>query len=328
MVEVRSLVRPSTTRQLLVNRMPDPTLILWVVAGSAALAAGVLLVVSWPWSTASPNRMAIGWILGVGAGFYLGAAVLGIMPRLTLAEDRDRFLLLVLPGVIVAELIAAFSSVPRWVGWLARAIVAAGAGPVLLRGSVYLEDLTGPGSRLWTAGDAAQCLGGLAVALLALWSLLGLLMHVAPARSVPLSLAVACAGSALAVMFSGSAIDGQLGFPLAAGLVGATAASFLLPAPPRGTAAIGVGVVGLFALLVGGRFFADLPLAPAAVLFAAPLLCWLTELPPRLRGIMRVLVVAILVGLVVFQAQQKFGEKSTSTSGEPTLEDYYRNLSK
>jgi hypothetical protein len=272
--------------------------------------------------------MAIGWILGVGAGFYLGAVVLGIVPRLTLAEDRDRFLLLVLPGGILAELIAAIPSVPRWVGWLARAAVAAGAGLVLLRGSVYVEDLTGPGSRLWTGEETVQWLGGLAVALLVVWGMLGLLMQVAPARSVPLALAVACAGSGMAVMFSGSAVDGQLGLPLAAALAGPTAASFLLPGPPRGTAAIGVGVVGLFALLVGGRFFAELPLLPAAVLFAAPLLCWLTELPPWLRGVMRVLVVAILVALVVFQAQQKFGEKSTSTSGEPTLEDYYRNLSK
>jgi hypothetical protein len=310
--------------------MPDPIEILWAMAAAAGLAAGLMLVLSWPWETPPPTRMRIGWVLGVGAGFYLGAVVLGSGPRLGLAENRDRFLLLVLPSAILVELIAAFSSVPRWMAWLARAIVAGGAGLVLLHGSVYVEELSGPGSRLWTPEETRQWLAALAAALLALWVLLGLLMHVAPSRSVPLALAVTCAGAAVVIMFSGSLINGQLGFPLAGGLLGATIASCLLPAPPRGTSAIGVGVVGLFVLLAGGRFFSELPSLPAVILFAAPLLCWLTEGPfvrklrPKLRGSLALFVVLIAVAIALFLAQKKLTEESQepSSPGEPTSEDY------
>jgi hypothetical protein len=311
--------------------MPDPIAILWAIVSAAALAAGILLIVSGPWQTANSARMRIGWVLGVGAGFYFGAMLLGSWPRLSLAESRDRFLLLVLPSAIVAELFAAFSRVPRWIAWLLRAVVAGGAGLVLLHGSVYLEELSGPGSRLWTPEESAQWLGALAAVLLAGWGLLGRLMQVAPSRSVPLALAVTCAGSAVVIMLCGSLITGQLGVPLAGGLAGAAIASWLLPAPPKGTAAVGVGVVGLFGLLAIGQFFAELPLLLAAILFAAPLLCWLTVLPfisrlrPWLRGGLTLVAVVIAVAIALFLAQKQLAEESPEapSPGEPTPEDYF-----
>jgi hypothetical protein len=94
---------------------------------------------------------------------------------------------------------------------------------------------------------------------------------------------------------------------------------------------LGFGVVGLFALVVVGRFFGTLTTANAAVLFFAPLLCWLPELPyvrnawPWLRGLLRVAVVAVPVFAVLILAQQKFDKDSGRPSPgsiEPTRDDY------
>jgi hypothetical protein len=233
-------------------------------------------------------------------------------------------LFVVVPAAIVVELIAAFSRVPRWVAWLLRVVVAAGAGVVLLHGSIDLER--------WTTEEKAMWLGGLTATLLVVWSLLGLLMHVVPSRGVPLALSVVCAGAALASMFSSSATDGQLGLPLAAALGGAALASFLLPAPPQGAAPIGVGLVALFSLLAGSRFFADLTSLHAALLFASPLLCWLPQLPPLrklkpwLRDGLCVLAVAIPVAIVLFQAQQEFAAKSKAPGSDDDWGDFYRDL--
>src|SRR5205823_2311547 len=152
-------------------------------------------------------------------------------------------------------------------------------------------DSAGPGTSEWSSATAWVVLGGLAAALAASWALLDRLTDRSGGRPVLLALAVAAAGSGLTVMLSGYATGGMLGLPLAAGLAGAAAASLLLAGKPDLKGAVGVGVVGLFALLVVGRFFGSLSTAHAALLFAAPLLAWLGELPwarragPRLRAL-------------------------------------------
>jgi hypothetical protein len=142
-----------------------------------------------------------------------------------------------------------------------------------------------------------------------------------------------CAGAGVAVMLSGYTSSGQLGLLLAAALAGATAASLALPGPPRVTGALGVGLVGLFGVLISGSFFVKLTLAQAACLLAAPLLCWLAELPylrrlrPWPRGLAQVVLVAIPVALVGGQAWQRFQEDSRTSpastdSKPPSIEDY------
>src|SRR5262249_10274173 len=132
------------------------------------------------------------------------------------------------------------------------------------------------------------------------------------------------------IMLSGYATGGQLALPLAAALVGATVASWALSGPTDVTGPLGLGVVGLFALLVIGRFFGQLTTGHAALLFAAPLLCWLPELPsirrlrPWLRGLAQVVLVAVPVAVAGAQAQQKFAEASRPSpdSKEPSIQDY------
>src|SRR5690348_8083974 len=178
--------------------MPDLALVLGSLA--AAAAAGVLLACAWPWRAAGPGRVAAGWVLGVGLGFFLGCRLLGLWPHWPPREDQDRLLALLVPAVIAVELVAAFPPVPRWLTWLLRLVVAGGAARVLLDDTSYLTDLAGPGTREWTPEQARLILAGLALALATLWVLLALLARRPSSRSLPPALALACAAAAVAVM--------------------------------------------------------------------------------------------------------------------------------
>ena len=176
----------------------------------------------------------------------------------------------------------------------------------------------------------------LAAALAVVWIALVVLERRTQGCSVPLALALACAGASATVMLSGYATGGQLGLPLAAALAGAMAASLALSGTADRSGVIGMAVVGLFSLLVVGRFFGSLSTTNAALLFGAPLLCWLPELPPRCRGLVRVLWAAVPVALALTLARSKFVEdenrpspgtkqpssQTPSDAQEPTLQDY------
>jgi hypothetical protein len=133
-------------------------------------------------------------------------------------------------------------------------------------------------------------------------------------------------------MLSGYASGGQLGLPLAAALAGAAAASLVLRDTAGLSAALGPAVVGLFSLLVIGHFFGELTTSHALLLGLAPLLCWLPEVPlvrrapAWLRGLARLALVAVPLGVALVQAQQQFVQNSAATStqeaGEPSLQDY------
>jgi len=310
--------------------MPDPTLILEALAIAAVVAGLAVLAFGLPWRSPHPARAGAGWVIGLGGAFYLACRhMTGVWPHWPPRDGAERLLTLILPAALLAELLAALPPVPRWVAWALRLAVAAAAGPALLYNSIYLA---GAGTPEWSSAEAAVILGGLAAALAAVWALLGLLLRLAPGRSVPLALSVACAAAGAAIMLSGDFTDGRLGLPLAAALAGAAVASLTARGAPGAAAGLGIGLVGLFALLLIGRFFAGLTTEHAVLLGLAPLLCWLPELPyvRRVplwaRGLARLALVAAPLALVVVQAQQQFVENSASPStpdaGEPTLQDY------
>jgi hypothetical protein len=249
-----------------------------------------------------------------------------------LLQDLDRLLALVLPAIVATEVLAAVPRVPRWLVWVLRLAVAAATARVLLHGTSYLTDLTGPGTREWSPAQAWLVLGGLCALLAAVWTLLARLARRVRGYSPAVCLMVATAASAVAVMLSGYATGGQVGLPLAAALVGVTAASLALRRSPPQTGPPGVAVVGLFSLLLVGRFFGELASAHAVLLFCAPLLGWLPELPflrrlpPWSRGLIRVILVGVLVFGVLASAYSKFIDNSKAASpaapGEPSLKDY------
>src|SRR5947209_2019621 len=142
--------------------MPDFTLMGQAGLAAGAVAAAVLLMLVWPRGSPSPARSALGWTLGVGLGFFVGCGVLGVWPAWPPIGDRDRFLTLVLPAAILIEGLAAFGFVPSWLAWLLRCLLAALVTPILLHGTIYLEDAAGPGTREWPLRTAITILAGVA----------------------------------------------------------------------------------------------------------------------------------------------------------------------
>ena len=310
--------------------MPDLVTLAVALTAAAITAALFLILCSLPWRQPRPTVVALGWVLGAATGFALGCWLLGVQPHWPPREDQDRLLLLLMPAVVMIEVLAV-TALPRWLGWLLRAIAALAAARVLLHGTSYITDLTGPDSSEWTPAQIGLVLGGLGAALLTVWGALAVLTTRPSGKSLPLVLALASGAAAVAIMLSGYATGGQLGLPLAAALAGAALVSFFLPAPEApAEVPIGVGVVGLFGLLLIGRFFGTLTTANAALLGLAPLLGWLPELPvlarmqPMLRAALPVLLAGGLLAFAVSQAKQQYvAAAGPAPAGrEATIDDY------
>src|SRR5437763_1717160 len=96
-----------------------------------------------------------------------GAWALGLAPRVPPREDLDWLLLVLLPAAVVAEVAA--ERLKGWKQWPLRVLVAAATVPLLVHGSSYVTDLSGPGSREWSPGLTAAIYAGSAVALSLAW---------------------------------------------------------------------------------------------------------------------------------------------------------------
>jgi hypothetical protein len=296
---------------------------------AAASAVGSFLLFGRKWRLPHQTMAAMGGIAGAGAAAYLGCDLLQVLPHWPPKEIEPRFLYLVLPAAIAIELVAAIPQVPRWTAWCFRLLLAVAAGRVLLDNSRYLVD-SDPDLPPWTTAQTLLILGGFAAALLAVWAALAYLMHRSKDRATPLAVAGVCAGSAVTIMLSSYLTGGQIGLPLAFSLAGAAAVFLAIPDPQNRSGLIGIGMVGLFSLLIMGRFFGKLTTSHALILYATPLLCWLPELPgvrrfwPWLRGVLRVVLVLIPVALVTLHAQRTFEEdtKPPERPDKPTSDDY------
>jgi hypothetical protein len=116
-----------------------------------------------------------------------------------------------------------------------------------------------------------------------------------------------------------------------AALVGVVLASLLLKGTPEMNGVVGVGVLGLFSLLLVGRFFGQLSTTNGLLLFCAPLLAWGAEIPLVRRGgsiahgLTRVILPAIPVAIALLLAQRQFiadTVKTSTESSEPSADDY------
>lgn len=311
--------------------MPDPLLLAQAFAASALTAAVAVLIFGWPWRASHRRRTSLGLMLGMGGAIAVACLLLTIRPHLPPREDRDRLLLVLLPALFVVETLAALGMRPSFVCPL-RLLVAASAAPILLYDSVYVADVAGPGTRQWTPSQAALVFIALGAVLSALWCLLAWLVRRTESRAVPLSVALSCLGSAATVMLSGYASAAGIGVALAAALTGSTLAMLVLSPRPNLNGVLALGVVGLFALLVVGRYFGELSLGHAVTLLLAPLLCWLPEMPyvNRLgshgRDVVRVALTTVPIALALTLAYQQFvrdlARSAPASIGEPSLQDY------
>jgi hypothetical protein len=311
--------------------MPDPIRILEAMGLATLVAGAFVLGFGLPWRAPKPARARIGGVLGLAAGIITGCWRMDALPNWPAREDHDRLLLLLLPLVTAVEIVIGVISRPRWLAWALRLIVAAGAAPILLYGSSYIADLTGPGSREWTIAQTILIFAGLAFFLSIVWWAMWLLTKRSACRSVPVMLALVSAGAAVTILLSGYASAGQSGLNLPAALVGVIVASLAVKGTPQMNGVIGVGLVALFALLVEGRFFGHLSTTHALLVMGAPLLAWCAEIPSLRRRnslahcFVRVILPMIPVTVALVLAQRQFVTDSGKTavpSSEPSADDY------
>jgi hypothetical protein len=307
--------------------MPDPVLFAKSVAAAAVVGIVVTLAVAvafaklqrliWKQSAPAATRMGVAVVLGVIVGAAFGFYVLGDLPPRSLegsfphwsvSNVLDRFLVVILPLAGWVELHGAFTIVPRWFVWILRLGLAAATGRVLLHGSSYLQ---GTASE-WSVSQVWIALGVGSFLLAAVWILLVLLSRRRPGISLPLALSETCLAAGMTVMLSGYLEGGAVGLPLAGAVAATVLAARLLERMPATEGAVGLGLVSLFSIGIMGRFFGDLSTGRALALFVAPLLCWVSELPPlRARppwviGTVRLVVVAIPLAIVLGLAKHDF----------------------
>src|SRR5436190_5104509 len=196
--------------------MPDPVLFAKAVAASVAVSAIVVAVFTLLRRPAGSARINAACIFGITLGAVAGWRVLGLTPHWPPMDGLDRFLIILLPALVVIELIAGVTRVPRPLAWVLRFALAAVAGRVLLHGSSYLDG----SSSDWTVGQTWSALVVCAVLLVAVWSLLAWLMERSGGVSIPLALAQTCLAAGMALMLSGYLTGGKAALPLAAVLAG------------------------------------------------------------------------------------------------------------
>jgi hypothetical protein len=312
--------------------MPDPLLIVTAMSASLVVSALLSAFIDWPLRLAWTSSRDAGWVIGIGAGFLIGCWLLGMRPHWPPREDLDRLLILVIPALVLVDLLASFSRISHWLIWPLRLIIWGSIARILLHGTSYITDTTGPGTSEWSSSLAWFILGGLGVLAGTVWALLSVLARRAPGFSVPLCLSITIAAAAVTIMLSGYASGGQIGLPLAAAILGATGTTLVLTRGSRGVGPLGIPIFGLFSLLAIGRFFGELTSLFAILLFCAPLLGWLPEIPFLLRlpswarGLTRVILVSATVSTILFLAHREFDRvfqtPTGASSSQPSLDDY------
>ncbi len=291
--------------------MPDAALYLkGALAAAGVSALCVLVVASWR-RPDSRTRSNLAAVLGVGLGLGAGYSAMRLRLAWPPANALGRFLLIVLPVVLLGELLAGLESVPRRVAWLLRLAIAAAAGPVLLYRSVYVAGA----NPQWTPAEAGIVFAGTAALLFAEWSVLSSLCQRTSTLVLPFALAMASLCGGMAIMLAGYLGGGAATLPLAASLAGAAAANAVFNKQPASAGISGIGLVGLYSLLLIGRFFGELPSAAAFAVFLSPLMCCASELPilrnrgPWLKAAIGLTLAAIPLAIVLALAKTKFDQE-------------------
>ncbi|MBI2826977.1 MAG: hypothetical protein HYX69_20060 [Planctomycetia bacterium] len=293
-----------------------------VVLVAALIAAAVM----WLAARRAPRawRRVACWSWATGAGVLAASGATDQWPHWPALEDRARFLTLLVPLALVGEtLVATMRS--GSLAWIVRLGLATIVAPILLHNTVYLADLSGPDSAEWSPTQAAIVLCGLAALLTLVWGTMSRLQARTSTSAVLWVLVLDALATAAAVMLSGYYRGGLLGLGLAGALAGATLASYATQPQWPTSGSLGMAVIGIFSVVVMGRFFGTLPTSLAACLLVAPLLAWIVELPPlgRLapiwRGAGRLICVAAPLMAVVIVAQREFAAASKARSTSPGL---------
>lgn len=284
----------------------------WFIGGfllPALIVAAVVAVTA----LVGGRTLAVGWALGVAAGFVVGFHATTGWPAVPPRESHQWLLVVLLPVAVVVTALAVGPGVPRWLPWGLRVAVAFGGPAVLLQS--YLR-------YTWSMRDAAVWLVGLGMAWLVLWALL---MRLSPRRSVgaalPWALVLVAGATGLTIALSGSQTLGQYGLALAGALAGGAAVATLWRRALPAVGAIDVATVLLAGLWLNGVFYAELTWLNAALLAVSPAMLWLGEVGPFRGGrpwrqvTARLVGVAVPAGLAVALAALAFAREMAQAGG-------------
>lgn len=299
--------------------MPDPWLY-WKAMGIAATTSVVAVMMMLAMSRSiNERRLNLTCIVGIGIGLVIGIALLALNLSWPPRNGLDRLLLIVIPTVLIIELVAGVNRFPRAAAWSLRIILSLATPRILLHGSVYLSL-----SDDWPTWRVITTIGFCGLGLALVWSLLAWLSKRRGGISISLALCIAIQCSGVAVMLAGYIKGGAAAIPFVATLLAVSiglrvgtklaAKQVTIENPNRYLPAgiVGIGVVSLFGLLFIGHFFGDISEPPAFTMLFAPLLCWVTEIPPLrnrrpwLVASCRLALVSIPLLIVIIAAKRDF----------------------
>ena len=152
--------------------------------------------------------------------------------------------------------------------------------------------------------------GGLVLAVLVAWMNLEALAAGRSTAVIGPSLLVLAAGTAFALIFSGSIVLGRMGGGLTAALGAVWVVSWWLHDRSLSRGGVPVLVVTVTALLLVGHIYSGLPLAAGFLLGAAPVMLWLAWVGPARRlapwqsALLAAALVLVPVGVAVGLAFQ------------------------
>ncbi len=271
----------------------------WLAGGllAVALAVAVWLLVDQPWRLPSHIRGNLAYVAAVFAGFF-GATVAHWAvkhawpwpPR----ESAHFLLMVIVPGALVVQIIAAWPRVPQWLAWLLRGLLIAATPPVLLQALMRHQ---------WSAGVAVAICAGLAAGIALVWVMLAWLAQGNPGRGPWLGMLITTAGAGVTLMSSGSITLGEMGLTLAAAVFGSALAGLANRGPQTFATGLPFAFLILASLLIEGRFYASMGTLPGVVLAVAPLTGWVACIPalrrrPWLAAAACVIACGIVVGAV------------------------------
>ncbi len=246
--------------------MPDLGIVVRAVLGAFAVAAA-LGAVGAGISRREPALAAVAVIVAFVWGVVAGLCLLRALPALPPTTGLDRFLVILLPVALAIEAEAA----AHWLGgfWLTaeRGCVALLAVPVLLHGSVWLED-----------GAPAVVIAAAALFFWASWEGITGEVRASGDRVAAIVTGLALIVAGLSIAMAGWLKGGLVALPLAGALAGALVAEWRGSRGGGGHASSGLagltaaGIVALFGLVVVGRCFGRLGSPAALLVLLTPLL--------------------------------------------------------
>ena len=254
--------------------MSPLNLLLFVVVVPALVAALLAVMAGWAGRRAGvPGAAQAAVALALGAGVI--AACLGIAwPTFPPIDVTHRIPWLVLAAVLLGFFESIHPS-PAWARWENRLLLA-----VLVLG-VILGPVLGAD---WPSRRDLLVQGGLVLAVLIAWTNVEALAAGRSTAVVVPALLVIGSGTAVAALLSGYAVLGQIAGGLTAPAAGGVwVSSWWLPDRSLSRGGVPVLVASLAAFLIVGHVYANLPLASAVLLGAAPLAAWLAWVGPARR---------------------------------------------